>query len=330
MSLMTASGLVVEYRTAAGRFAAVDGVDLVVDEGETLGLVGESGSGKSTLARALVGLAPVTEGSVALDGTEVVSPRRAASPALRSSVQLIFQDPYSSLNPRMSVGEVLNEAIATHHHLPSAGRRKRVNELLELVGLPSGTLASYPFQFSGGQRQRIAIARALAVKPRLLIADEITSALDVSVQASILNLLRELQRELRLSYLVISHDLSIVRYVSDDVHVMHLGKIVEKAGTVALFERPRHPYTSALLASVPQLGARIALHPPEGEVPDPHHPPSGCRFRTRCRIGPLHRSDREVCIERDPHDLADQNPHETACHFPLNSGSASRQKELAR
>lgn len=331
MSLLRVDGLVVEYKTAEGRFRAVDAIDLVVEEGTTVGLVGESGSGKSTLARALVGLVPSAGGTTLLDGVDVTGGGRRARSMLRRTVQIVFQDPYSSLNPRMTVSEILDEAINTHHKIGGRGRRTRIAELLDLVGLPAAATTSYPFQFSGGQRQRVAIARALAVSPRLLIADEVTSALDVSVQASILNLLRDLQRELGVAYLVISHDLSVVRYVSEAVNVMHLGKIVEVAPTVALFDRPCHPYTAALLRSVPQIsGERGRFHVLEGEMPDPHEPPSGCRFRTRCPIGPLHHPERQVCVERDPHEVAAQNPHYAACHFPLAASDVSRrEKELA-
>jgi peptide/nickel transport system ATP-binding protein len=314
VSLLEVSGLVVEYAGQQGRVRAVDGVDLAVEERTTVGLVGESGSGKTSFARALVGLIPAREGRIAVEGVDVTG--SSARKHLRRSVQLIFQDPYGSLNPRMTIDEILGEAITTHHRVSGQQRRARITELLDQVGLPAAARLSYPFQFSGGQRQRIAIARALAVRPRLLVADEVTSSLDVSVQAAILNLLVELQRELGIAYLVISHDLSVIRYLCDAVNVMHLARIVESAPTDALFERPQHPYTSALLASVPQVGGEHGrFEPLEGEVPDPLHPPSGCRFRTRCPVGPIYRPERAVCIERDPHEDAAGHAHAAACHF---------------
>jgi peptide/nickel transport system ATP-binding protein len=300
VSLLEVSGLVVEYAGQQGRVRAVDGVDLAVEERTTVGLVGESGSGKTSFARALVGLIPAREGRIAVEGVDVTG--SSARKHLRRSVQLIFQDPYGSLNPRMTIDEILGEAITTHHRVSGQQRRARITELLDQVGLPAAARLSYPFQF--------------AVRPRLLVADEVTSSLDVSVQAAILNLLVELQRELGIAYLVISHDLSVIRYLCDAVNVMHLARIVESAPTDALFERPQHPYTSALLASVPQVGGEHGrFEPLEGEVPDPLHPPSGCRFRTRCPVGPIYRPERAVCIERDPHEDAAGHAHAAACHF---------------
>ena len=305
----------VRYGVGAAALTAVRSVDLDVPERGTLGLVGESGCGKSTLARALVGLVPIASGTVRLDGADVTSARARATRAFRRRVQMIFQDPYSSLNPRMSVGDVLAEAIAQRGGVPRAARRGEALRLLDLVSLPHTALDRYPHQFSGGQRQRIAIARALAVGPEVVINDEVTSALDVSVQANILNLLRDLQRELGLSYVFISHDLSTVRYMSDTVAVMYLGTIVERAATEQLFRSPRHPYTKALIASIPRLGETRRSAPLAGELPDPRHPPSGCPFHTRCPMGPLVFPDRTVCREVDPQTIADRSEHHVACHF---------------
>src|SRR5579864_5793247 len=249
MSALECTSVRVFYGRSTDGLMAVDGVSLAVPKHGTLGLVGESGCGKSTLARALVGLAPLTAGEVALDGESLSTSKALRSPAYRSRVQMIFQDPSTSLNPRMRIIDQLSEALM----LARSGRRsrgeraKRAEELLSLVGMPQSALDRYPHEFSGGQRQRIAIARALAVEPAVILADEMTSSLDVSVQATILNLMRELQRELHLSYLFISHDLSTVRYMSDQVAVMYLGRIVEAAPVDQLFAEPRHPYTRALM-----------------------------------------------------------------------------------
>jgi peptide/nickel transport system ATP-binding protein len=305
---------------------AVDGVSLAVPKRGTLGLVGESGCGKSTLARALVGLAPLKTGTVALDG-EGVSSRALRSRAYRSHVQMVFQDPSTSLNPRMRIIDQLSEALT----LARSGRRgrveraKRAEELLDLVGMSRSALDRYPHQFSGGQRQRIAIARALAVEPAVILADEITSSLDVSVQATILNLMRDLQRELHLSYLFISHDLSTVRYMSDQVAVMYLGRIVEAAPVDDFFAEPRHPYTGALIRSIPQLSVANRQTPLVGEIPDPRDPPRGCRFHTRCPVGPLADDSRSLCVERDPSDDAARRPHRVACHFAREVGESPRE-----
>jgi oligopeptide/dipeptide ABC transporter ATP-binding protein len=282
-----------------------------------MGLVGESGCGKSTIARALVGLLPVASGSISVDDTDFTSTRSRNSRAYRRRVQMIFQDPYSSLNPRMSVREVLEEAVWMRGGKHADRRRARIEVLriLDLVGLPADSLERYPHQFSGGQRQRIAIARALAVGPDMLIADEVTSALDVSVQATILNLLRDLQRELDLSYLFISHDLSVIRLMSDQVAVMYLGRIVETAPSDELFDDPRHPYTQALLGSIPSLESQRTRAPLAGDLPDPRRPPVGCRFHNRCPQGPAHRQERTICIEVDPQGEASGRPHLSACHF---------------
>ncbi|GMG82464.1 dipeptide ABC transporter ATP-binding protein [Paralimibaculum aggregatum] len=266
---------------------AVDGVDLDLPRGRTLSLVGESGCGKSTLARLAVGLYPLSRGSIRFDGMEMsVRDGSFAERRTRRRIQMIFQDPFASLNPRWRVARIIGEPIRVHE--PGTGeaeRRSRVRELLEMVGLDADAAARYPHQFSGGQRQRISIARALAARPDLLICDEPTSALDVSVQAQILNLMRELQEELGLTYLFISHDLSAVRFISDYVGVMYLGRLVEWGEAETLFRNPRHPYTRKLLESVPNLAEPgRARTPIAGEVPSPLSPPPGCHFNPRCPL----------------------------------------------
>ena len=262
---------------------AVDGVDFELRAGETLALVGESGCGKSTLARALVGLNPVTSGSAELNGRQITGLSRAALRPLRSELQLVFQDPYASLNPRFTVAETLAEALLLHNKATRRTVDAKVCELLGQVGLDIELRARYPHEFSGGQRQRISIARALAVEPRLLLCDEVTSALDVSIQAQILDLLRSVQQKLGLSYLFITHDLGVVRYIAHRVAVMYVGQIVELRDTESLFESPAHPYTRALLASIPRV-SRVGTERQHlaGEVPSPARPPSGCRFHPRC------------------------------------------------
>lgn len=309
--------LVVAYPAPRGVVHAVAGIDLEVDAGGTVGLVGESGSGKSTVARAIVGLTPVASGSLLVDGVDITR-RRTRDDAFRRRIQLVFQDPYTSFNPRMTVGETLGEALSRARGTRRLVRGKEVADLLELVGLAQADAARYPSQFSGGQRQRIAIARALAVRPELIIADEITSSLDVSTQAAILNLLKELQSLRGVSYLFISHNLGLIRWMSREVAVMHLGKIVERGAASEVFDRPRHPYTRALIDAIPQLEApqRRVFHL-EGEVPDPRHPPSGCRFHLRCPVGPIVAEARGICETDEPDRLALVNPNRAACHFPL-------------
>ena len=293
----------------AGAVRAVDGLSLCVPRGKTLSLVGESGSGKTTAGRTILRLIEPTAGRVVFDGVDVASLDRRAMRQLRKRMQIIFQDPYGSLNPRMTVYSVLAEALRVHAVVPAKGRRARVYELLDLVGLPPEAADRYPHEFSGGQRQRIGIARALAVEPELIVADEPVSALDVSIQAQILNLLMDLQEKLGLTYLFIGHDLSVVRHISDEVAVMYLGKIVESGSVSDIFDHPIHPYTKALLSAAPTLGAeagheRILLR---GDVPSPLNPPSGCHFHPRC-------PDAEArCAQENPRFVEVAGSHRVAC-----------------
>jgi peptide/nickel transport system ATP-binding protein len=317
MNILEARGLTVRYGAGAQALTAVEGVNLTIRRGQTLGLVGESGCGKSTVARALVGLVPIVAGRVILDGTDCTRQATRNSARYRRRVQMVFQDPFSSLNPRMSVGALLDEALQARGG-EFRSRQRRAAErarLLELVGLPSDALSRYPHQLSGGQRQRIAIGRALAVGPDVLILDEVTSALDVSVQATVLNLLQDLQRQFGLSYLFISHDLSVVRLMSDEILVMYLGRVVEHAPTEDLFTRPFHPYTVALLKSIPSLHSQRQPAPLSGDPPDPRRPPKGCRFHTRCPVGPLVRPERTRCTELVPLLAPEAGNHQAACHF---------------
>jgi peptide/nickel transport system ATP-binding protein len=328
MNALEVQGLRVRFGRRSNAVTAVDGVDLQIPLGGTLGLVGESGCGKSTVARALVGLVPITSGTLTLAGKPVAAGRALNASWYRRQVQMVFQDPYSSLNPRMTVGDALREAIRIGSDA-SAGKAERHAEaerLLELVGLGKSALDRYPHQFSGGQLQRIAIARAVAVRPRVLIADEITSALDVSVQSTVLQVLKDLQRSLGLSVLFISHDLAVVRLVSDSVAVMYLGRIVERAETDALFSAPSHPYTDALIGGVPTLGGVARRAPLAGDLPDPRRPPSGCRFHTRCPIGPRYVEDRTICVDVDPPSTETEPGHHAACHF-AQSVAAPRSPE---
>jgi oligopeptide/dipeptide ABC transporter ATP-binding protein len=286
---------------------ALDGVDLAVRPGESLGIVGESGCGKSTLARVLVGLVPLTSGMLSIDGQAVGLKR---SRPMRRHIQMVFQDPSSSLNPARTVEQILGELLRAHRLVPSDRVKARCHELLDLVHLPRSVLAVKPRQLSGGQRQRVGIARALALEPEVLIADEAVAALDVSVQATILNLLSDLRHQLGLTLIFISHDLSVVRHVSDELAVMYLGRIVEHGSADAVFGEPRHPYTRALIAASPQLYAPKGRRASTvlGEPPSPIHLPPGCRFAPRCPI----RQDR--CEQEDP-NLTGQPDHRAACFY---------------
>lgn len=311
---LSLTDVVVCHGSGSRTVRAVDRVSLQVPAGMTVGLIGESGSGKSSLARAVVGLNRVTSGHVSINGLDVTNARGTARRVLRQSVQMVFQDSAASLSPRMTVGEALREALARCAR-PGVDYRD-VDRLLGYVELPAAYADRYPHQLSGGQRQRVAVARALAVEPKTLILDEITSALDVSVQAAMLNLLRQLQHEIGFSCLLISHDLTVVRYMSERIAVMYLGQIIEAADVEALVPRPSHPYTVALLRAVPSIqtrrrpGAGIV-----GDIPDPGSPPSGCRFHPRCPIGPLKHDGRRVCVDETPELRAVAADHLSACHF---------------
>jgi oligopeptide transport system ATP-binding protein len=290
---------------------AVDGVHLTVYPGETLSIVGESGCGKSTTGRCILRLIEPTEGEILFQGRDIRALNAAGLRAARRDMQLVFQDPFAALNPRKTVGQILQDPLIVHGIGTPVERRKRVEEMIEIVGLTRQHLDRFPHEFSGGQRQRIGIARALILRPKLVVADEPVSALDVSIQAQILNLLKDLQREFQLTYLFISHDLSVVRHISDRVAVMYLGKVVEVADKTALYERPTHPYTQALLSAVPVPDPtrevnRIIL---EGDLPSPANPPSGCHFHPRCRYC------MEVCRTTVP-PLKEAKPgHLVACHL---------------
>jgi oligopeptide/dipeptide ABC transporter ATP-binding protein len=269
---------------ASDQVMAVDGVSFSIAEGETLGLVGESGCGKSTVGRAILRLIEPTDGSIRVAGQDITRLSNRAMRPFRRELQIIFQDPFSSLNPRMTVGDIVGEPLHTHHLASGKALRERVAQLFDRVGLSRAQMNSYPHQFSGGQRQRIGIARALALNPKLIVCDEPVSALDVSIQAQVINLLMDLQRDLKLSYLFISHNLAVVEHISQRIAVMYLGRIVEYAGKAAIFTRPGHPYTEALLAAVPVPDPKIrnTTRALQGDVPSPVHPPSGCHFHTRC------------------------------------------------
>ncbi len=307
-----------------GEVSAVAGISFDIRSGTTLGLVGESGCGKSTTARSILRLIEPTSGAVVLrrplegggsERIDVIAADRKQLRELRRHMQIVFQDPFASLNPRMSVGAAIGELLQVHLDMPRTARQERVGELLALVGMNPNIADRYPHEFSGGQRQRIGVARALALNPSFLILDEPVSALDVSIQAQVLNLLEELQNRLGLTYLFIAHDLAVVRHICDDTAVMYLGKIVEQAATDRLFAAPMHPYTHALLSAVPTPNPRIQRQRSRillvGDVPSPLNPPSGCRFHTRCPVG----RDREICRVEEP-SLEQREPgHWVACHF---------------
>jgi oligopeptide transport system ATP-binding protein len=307
------------FRKEIGRVHAVDDVDLEIYKGETLGLVGETGCGKSTLARLIMGLYPLTAGTVEFEGQNITNLSRSSMRPYRRQMQMIFQDPYGSLNPRRRVGSIIGDPFDIHGIAEGPERKKRVQELMEVVGLNPEHYNRFPAEFSGGQRQRIGVARALALRPKLIVCDEPVSALDVSIQAQVLNLLSDLQSEFDLTYLFIAHDLSVVRHISDRVAVMYLGKVAELADADRLYETPRHPYTNALLSAVPVADPDLADQRQRvilsGDVPSPIDPPSGCRFHPRCPKA------QQVCVDQVPvlepkfegNDLA-------ACHFPVETG----------
>jgi len=317
--LLKATNIVKHFPIKGGVFMkeiaavkAVDGVSLTIDEGETVGLVGESGCGKTTFGRAILRLEEPTSGDIYFEGESILSYDKNKMQALREKMQIIFQDPFSSLNPRKTVAHIIGEPLLVHGMKSRKKRDERVLELLRVVGLRKENMRRYPHQFSGGQRQRIGVARALALHPKLIVCDEAVSALDVSIQAQVINLLKDLQDEFGLTYLFISHDLSVVEHVSDRVAVMYLGKIVEFAPSQALYRTPQHPYTQALLSAVPvpdpalKSNERIIL---KGDVPSPIDPPPGCSFHPRCLFA------KDICSQREPEFREIRNKHFVACFF---------------
>jgi oligopeptide/dipeptide ABC transporter ATP-binding protein len=317
--LLEATNIVKHFPIKGGVFMkeiaavkAVDGVSLTIDEGETVGLVGESGCGKTTFGRAILRLEEPTSGEIYFEGESILTYDKNKMQALRENMQIIFQDPFSSLNPRKTVAHIIGEPLLVHGMRSRKKREEKVLELLRIVGLRKEHMRRYPHQFSGGQRQRIGVARALALHPKLIVCDEAVSALDVSIQAQVINLLKDLQDEFGLTYLFISHDLSVVEYVSDRVAVMYLGKIVEFAPSQALYRTPLHPYTQALLSAVPvpdpalKSNQRIIL---KGDVPSPIDPPPGCSFHPRCLFA------KDICSQREPEFREIRNKHFVACFF---------------
>ncbi|MGW4756521.1 ABC transporter ATP-binding protein [Streptomyces chartreusis] len=318
-------------RRTVGQVQAVDGIDLTVHVGESFGLVGESGCGKSTTGRLITKLVEPTSGRISYRGQDITHATRRQLAPIRSEIQMIFQDPYSSLNPRQTVGKIISGPMEINGIEPSGGREKRVRELLEIVGLNPEHFNRFPHEFSGGQRQRIGVARALALEPKLIVADEPVSALDVSIQAQVVNLLQKVQQELGIAFLFIAHDLAVVRHFSQRVAVMYLGKVIEVGDRDSIYTRPRHPYTHALLSAVPEVNVageeaaqreRIRL---AGDVPSPISPPSGCRFRTRCWKA------QDKCATEEPPLVrisGNHDGHLTACHFPEEPSIEARDEDI--
>jgi peptide/nickel transport system ATP-binding protein len=318
-------------RRTVGHVQAVDGLDMSVHVGESFGLVGESGCGKSTTGRLISRLMEPTRGTISYRGKDISHASRRELAPIRSEIQMIFQDPYSSLNPRQTVGKIISNPMEINGIAPAGGREKRVRELLETVGLNPEHYNRFPHEFSGGQRQRIGVARALALEPKLIVADEPVSALDVSIQAQVVNLLQKVQKELGIAFLFIAHDLAVVRHFSQRVAVMYLGKIIEVGDRDSIYTRPRHPYTHALLSAVPEVDLgegetqqreRIRL---AGDVPSPISPPSGCRFRTRCWKA------QEKCAAEEPPLIrisGNHDGHLTACHFPEDPTVEAREEDI--
>ncbi|AAK65793.1 ABC transporter ATP-binding protein [Sinorhizobium meliloti] len=308
MPLISASNLKTHYKTRDGLLRSVDGVDLVVERGETVGLVGESGCGKSTLGKTLLRLVDPTAGRIEFKGEDITALDQGRLRNVRKSIQMIFQDPFASLNPRHTIGEILEAPLIVHQAGSPPERRSTVASIVAKVGLPADAINRYPHEFSGGQRQRIGIARALLLNPELIVCDEPVSALDLSIQAQILNLLVEMKKEFGLSYLFISHDLSVVRYFCDRVLVMYLGRVVESADNETLWSDPRHPYTRALMAAVPDPSRPRQAAPLGGELPSPSNIPPGCRFHTRCPLAT------ELCRVAEPEFRSIKPGHRVACH----------------
>jgi oligopeptide/dipeptide ABC transporter ATP-binding protein len=309
MSLLEIKKLSKIYHGKNGaRVRALSDVSLDIAAGEVVGVVGESGCGKSTLGRALLRLIEPSSGQVIFEGKDIVPLKKSALKPIRRDLQIIFQDPFGSLNPRHKVGKVIAEPLEVHGIGSKQQRQEKVRELLDLVGLPQNAIDRHPHEFSGGQRQRIAIARALALDPKLIVADEAVSALDVSIQSQIINLIAKLQKQLNISILFISHDLSVIRHVSDRIAIMYLGRIVEMGETEEVMQNPQHPYTQSLLSAIPRVGEKRARTVLAGEVPDPANPPLGCAFHTRCS------KVMDVCKQTRP-ELATQSQGAVACHL---------------